>query len=488
MNALTDFTDRLSPMLVKELRQGVRSRIFVYTLLLLQGFLLLLAISGLLATDAQKDTDGVSAFFWIVSGVFLILFLPLGGFKAIGQERTSNTLDLIFLTRLTTRRIVAGKWLAIVAQITLLVFTILPYLVLRYFLGGVDLGAELLVVGSMLLVSAALSAITVGISSLPTVFAAILRVAGLFLGLFLALIVLGRRLAGAFGGGVMMMGGSSLPTWQGGVAAIVEAILLILLMLEFGAARIAPPAENHSSPLRLIGLGGIIAGIILDHAFFRFETSGAILAFSFMLPFLIGALCESPRMIASIYRPFVRRGFLGKAAGRFLYPGWQSAMWYTLLTLSIFGLEIYFQSPARDRGEAVLLTIIITGTLLFPAAVTRLFANRLRYPLAIYIGVQAISALLYSFASILKEFNGPDLRFLLEAIPTCALMGMTFKIPYDLPTAMIVAGAVTTFSVFLLFLLSQSGWREIRTLEKRAELMKDRNGESAPVEAPASVP
>ncbi len=93
----------------------MRSRVFVITLLLLQASLVLLTISGLLAANAQADTGTVSAFFWVMCGVFLILFLPLGGLKAIAGERTSNTLDLLFLTRLTPRRIVAGKCLAIVA-------------------------------------------------------------------------------------------------------------------------------------------------------------------------------------------------------------------------------------------------------------------------------------------------------------------------------------------------------------------------------------
>ncbi len=36
---LADFSDRLSPMLVKELRQGLRAKTFVIVFLLLQGLL-----------------------------------------------------------------------------------------------------------------------------------------------------------------------------------------------------------------------------------------------------------------------------------------------------------------------------------------------------------------------------------------------------------------------------------------------------------------
>ena len=89
------------------------------------------------------------------------LLVSLG---AVGNERKANTLELIFLTRLTARRILTGKWLALVAQTVLLVCAVLPYAVLRYFLGSVDLGAELTAIALLLLGSAVLSGVAVGFS------------------------------------------------------------------------------------------------------------------------------------------------------------------------------------------------------------------------------------------------------------------------------------------------------------------------------------
>jgi hypothetical protein len=480
MNRLTDFTDWLSPMLVKELRQGVRSRVFVYALLLLQGSLVLQAIVGLVASDAGQDTEGVSQFFWLLAGVFLILFLPLSGLNGISNERTSNTLELIFLTRLSSRRIVAGKWLALVAQITLLVFTILPYIVLRYFLGGVDLWRELLTTGELLVGSALLSAITVGLSTLPVVLSRLALAAGIILGLFILASVmpsLGMRRG-------PVIGGSFSTAWKDYSAAGTGAIFVIVYMLEFGAARIAPPAENHSSPLRLIGLGAIAAGVLMDRFIFQEGDVWTLIAFCFTLPVLIGALCESPRAITSIYRPFVRRGFLGRAAGGFLYPGWPSATPYALLVLLAVGLESYLKGPAQYRADIVFIMFIVPGVLLFPAAIVRLFGRRMRYPMATYLGVQAISVLFYTFASALYELKAKDIRPILDVIPTCALFSYIYENRHDELLALLpIPGGVTILCVLVLLWSSWRPWRVIQAFEKKAALMNDDPGQPAPTEA-----
>src|SRR5438309_1669501 len=110
-----DFADWLSPMLVKELRQGVRNRLFVTTFILLQGAMLLTMAMTLLDAGDGSRSDS-TMFFWGILGVGILVILPLGGLNAIGGELKANTLELIFLTRLTALRIVAGKWLAILAQ------------------------------------------------------------------------------------------------------------------------------------------------------------------------------------------------------------------------------------------------------------------------------------------------------------------------------------------------------------------------------------
>ena len=163
----TDFADWLSPMLVKELRQGVRSRAFVGTFILLQAAMLLNVLVGLSSTDGD-GAEGSTVFFWVLVGFSVLFILPMGGLNAVGGEIKANTLELIFLTRLTALRIITGKWLANFAQALLLVCAVLPYLVLRYFVGGVNLTAELIALTAMLGASAVFSAVAIGLSPYQT--------------------------------------------------------------------------------------------------------------------------------------------------------------------------------------------------------------------------------------------------------------------------------------------------------------------------------
>ena len=44
---LVDFSDKLSPMLVKELRQGMRTNLFTVAFILLQAFMILCMLFGM---------------------------------------------------------------------------------------------------------------------------------------------------------------------------------------------------------------------------------------------------------------------------------------------------------------------------------------------------------------------------------------------------------------------------------------------------------
>ena len=165
----SDFADWLSPMLVKELRQGMRSRIFVAAFYLTQLLMILSTVFSLIAAsrtdNVPSDLFGfLSGLFWFMVSVPLLFVMPLLGFAALHTEMKAGTLELVFLTRLSAWRIVAGKWTAFMAETLLLVCAILPYVMLRYFLGGVGVIEDLQSLFFLLLASALLTATTLAMS------------------------------------------------------------------------------------------------------------------------------------------------------------------------------------------------------------------------------------------------------------------------------------------------------------------------------------
>ena len=136
---LTDFSDRISPMLVKELRQGMRAKTFIVVFLSLQVFLAVMLFSARSLGLGDQVGSMVSGIIFTFFAIAVLIVQPLRGISALASEVKGNTIDMMVLTRLSAWRIVFGKWVAIVSQSALLLATIIPYLILRYFFGGMNL-------------------------------------------------------------------------------------------------------------------------------------------------------------------------------------------------------------------------------------------------------------------------------------------------------------------------------------------------------------
>ena len=81
-----DFPDWLSPMLVKELRQGVRTRVFVALFILLQVAMLLTVSLTLLVAAHGLDTSTGTGFFWVFVGL-PVLVVPAAQRNRRDQRR-----------------------------------------------------------------------------------------------------------------------------------------------------------------------------------------------------------------------------------------------------------------------------------------------------------------------------------------------------------------------------------------------------------------
>jgi hypothetical protein len=163
-----DFPGWLSPMLVRELRQGVQSGIFAWTFIGIQGAMFALmtwAVGTFGGAPEGASGRDFQAMFWGALALAIVVVVPLRGLTAVSGERVASNLDLVRLTRLSATRIVLGKWAALVGQGLLVATALLPYLALRYFFGGVNVVVDLelfgwMVAGSMTVAAAALALFT----------------------------------------------------------------------------------------------------------------------------------------------------------------------------------------------------------------------------------------------------------------------------------------------------------------------------------------
>ena len=181
--------DRTNPIVVKELRQAVQSRLVIAILLL---FLLanVLIVSGYLilsvdiAMSEQAGQDLFSALF-VVLVVTCMVFVPLYAAVRLTMERNDSNIDLLFITTIAPAAIIRGKFWAAVALTALIYSASMPFLTFTYLLQGNRSALDLLCPGDRLRLTTVLTimlAIFVG------------SVAG---GLLLRLIMLGGSCCGS---------------------------------------------------------------------------------------------------------------------------------------------------------------------------------------------------------------------------------------------------------------------------------------------------
>jgi hypothetical protein len=332
---LRDFSDRFSPIVVKELRQGLRTRFFTSALILFHTFIILLLVS----VTYGAPLEAVNGIFWGIAGFMLLVVMPLRGFAALHTEAADGTLDMLTLTSIASFRILYGKWVALYSQSLLVAGSILPYMVARYFFGGVEILREVVALVVLALGSGVITAALLAFSSqgplLLRIFLALCVGAGAVpLGFFTAFLVSASQADS------LVREFFALERWEqgsliGGILALV--IYTVYYFLALGASRIAPPSENHSTLKRLIALAVhgalMVTGLLL--CFLNTEPRVAFWAFvPLMLLTLIvcmDVLTEDMPRYPTAVAALARRGRFGRLAGRLLYPGWASGVMFSVV-------------------------------------------------------------------------------------------------------------------------------------------------------------
>ena len=123
---LTLTSDWLNPMLVRDLRQVLRSRVFTLAFLLLQGGMAFFVVLGVSSSEAGEVSGILNAILW--GGADHLLFygdaVPLH--SSLVPEFSDNRLDLLKLTQMNARGLMLGKWLSFCAQGAMVAVSLLP--------------------------------------------------------------------------------------------------------------------------------------------------------------------------------------------------------------------------------------------------------------------------------------------------------------------------------------------------------------------------
>lgn len=357
LTALRDFSDRLSPMVVKELRHGLRTSAFATCLVLLHG----LMVVALLMVP-RTETAVLDAMFWGLACVVVLWLLPLRGFGAVAGEMRSSTLEMLALAGVRPFNILWGKWLSYFGQSLLVTTSLMPYIVARYHFGGselVDEGAGLAV---LILGSGLLTAMMVGFSSVKALLLRLVLTAGVLTAAgFFSAGVIGITLAP---GGSLLDLFDGLALWQAvGVVAglLLAAVYGVYVFLSFGASRILTEPDVHAVTKRRVALMIYAVLLIVGAAICVFSPDADDAAFlmgGMMLftPLLGMDWLTEPMPVAPTALQPAWRG-RGAWARRVLSPGWAGGVFCYLVVvlapLTLIGLIAGFSSQLSLDDEVV---------------------------------------------------------------------------------------------------------------------------------------
>lgn len=442
-----DFGDRFSPVVVKELRQGLRTHLFTAAMVLFHGFVVLLLGSVLMEAPIQD----VTRIFWGAAGVMLLVLQPLRAFNALHSEASSGTLDMLTLTSISVFRILYGKWLALFSQSLLVAGSLLPYMVARYQFGGVEIVREAVALVVLVLGSGVVTAAVLAFSSQPSVLLRLALTAGIGfcafpLGYFIHFLVTSAE------ADQMLRRFGELEMWQRwGIVAGVLALCFYTMwyFLALGASRIAPDSENHSTRKRVIVMVAHAALMILGLLICRLSTdvqdaSLVMISLLFLTLFvcmdvLTEEMPRSPMSLAGL----AGHGGSGRLAGRLLHPGWASGVFFSsVLCLMTMALLVTFEHR-RGYGNwsngpslhffCLLLAVFVPVLIRWKGS--RIFAN--------WWVVQICMVVLGVLVGKLTVVVGSNFGWLGVVAPVTMLFGVN-EMEYDRRFWALQAGAVVS--------------------------------------------
>jgi ABC-type transport system involved in multi-copper enzyme maturation permease subunit len=267
-----DLPEGFAPMTAKELRQSLRRGSFVYPFLAIQVLAVVAMAVEFELGHASKHSDyagmlnvgllATSGPFWmVVAAVCLLLLMPMGGVVLMGQELEDGNHELLLLTKLDRWKVVTGKFMALWGLCVLTFISLLPYVVVRYMVGGIEWWHESACAATVLGGSAMVSAGAIGASAFKGVG---LRIAVLALYFFSMLFGCAVPLTGA----ALISGGCG---WLYHFTALAAVVGYTLAGLALARSRLRLSVRAYE-----VNPSGMILGLLVIAPF----VTGLVTAFT----------------------------------------------------------------------------------------------------------------------------------------------------------------------------------------------------------------
>ncbi|KAA5543921.1 ABC transporter permease [Roseiconus nitratireducens] len=484
------FGDAINPILVKEMRQALKSRQFVVTFSLLLFAALAWTVAGSLSMMPRIYTSPsaprMMIGYYAVLALPMLLVVPLAAYRSLEGEIDDGTLEMLTITTLSPWQIILGKLASASLQMLLYFVTLCPCLAFAYTLRGVDLPTTLLIVAALAVSGTLLTVVAL-------FFAPLARGRGGRIMTMLSLILL--LVLAEYGLAMMVV---SL-IWYGNPLSGPELLFTVLaslaiaftfghLLLTAAAAQLTPETENRSTGIRLSLLMLTTVAVVtlaLAVRILNGPTGTVVYLCGVVLLATLWTVCaalmvgENPTITPRIRRE-LPSSFLSRLMLTWLTPGPSTGLVFgiiciaTLAVIQQFGLAWIIQSGfGNGPTRGLLRNICSVPGILFPAylicflTVVRLIMAvvRLRNNPRVEVGLAAliVVALMAALVPYSMQLHYNDYQTL-EYDPNWQVSNWAFTLTTalqnDLPPGPVknVVGAAIGLSLIGLF----AAWRTTR--------------------------
>jgi hypothetical protein len=420
LHRLDEFSDRISPIVVKEVRQFVRGREFLASFAISLTVALLIAFFGSTQAMAGSRTTGVWTFSTLTACLALLglAVVPMGAFTTLRSERLEQTLDLISLTTMSSRRIIVGKLGAQAVKLVTFFAVMAPFVATSFLLGGIDFVTIItamftVFLGSMWVAAAALFASTLFRSRLMSGLAfGVIAVVVLVLFSATRLLYYGLVVMGAPGYSAARAAAPGASQWWTFGTLVVFALMTMTNLVLLAESRLALATENRVSVLRVgffaqfllilaWALTGLFRGTYAKVEGLEALTFVGALHLAVVAAFAVteGLTAQHPRVASP--RWLRRWRWLEFVLG----PGGNRAAVYVLLQMVMF---VAAGAALGASVDEVRLLIAICGAICLLTGVPALFVHRFAKA-----GLGPIHARGLTLMLILMSLVLPDLLYYL---------------------------------------------------------------------------
>lgn len=419
-------------MVVKEMRQGLRTRFFSVALILFHVMLGLLML-GFLFEVRPKDAHEM---FWVIIITTLLGVLPARAWNTLHSEAKDGTLDMLVLTGMSSFRIVWGKWVSLYSQTLLVTSSLLPYMIARYQLGGVEIvrelvGLYLLILGSAIITAAMVAFSSQSLMMIRLLFSALVGLMAYGIGAFTFLVSIKFDQDKMFEN---LIPDDFVDIAMLGAGLCCLSAYLIYVMLCIGSARLPRIIDSQGTIKRIVALilftllASAVWGMnMYELRFSRFPLEATLTILTCLTLFIgMDVLTEHAAPPYLRYsngikqaRPFSWLTFI-------FFSGWPSGVFfYLLISLLPFYAQLAISRSYSSVGDIESLCIVCCVLVINLIPVCVIFYQK-KSRLSHWLGVQLIIfAIGFIFQSIVRSIyyeEGRNLAFLMMLSPVTVLL------------------------------------------------------------------